>query len=274
MIAKRKSQKIPEAKFLDPYKHFEMKFTLVPIEKLKVIPHQRKPSQYHIKHLVQSMERVGITVPLIVVAENDNYTIIDGQHRFLAAKELGAQYLPVIIVPNHFVNLMMNFNIEKELNIREKSHVALSVYREFLKDSPEKLETDAEIVDSIENAYYVTCGLAYEASEKFSGSIFESLLKKADFFLEMPITEALKEREKRAEKLITVYDEIREIAQQLKTLGEWHPYIYQQIMAYVNPYKRKRLPVDFNEIFNEILENLQTVKRDPKVVFKTKIEEL
>lgn len=49
--------------------------------------------------------------------------IIDGQHRFLAAKELGITDLPVILVPPELARKMMNLNIEKNPNIGEKSYV-------------------------------------------------------------------------------------------------------------------------------------------------------
>ncbi len=274
MIRKR-SKKLDEKGYIfeDPYKSQVINFKMVPIDKLTVVAHQRKPSQYHVKHLIQSIERIGFIIPVVAVALNDTYMIIDGQHRFLAAKELGIKELPVLIVPNELASLMMNFNIEKELNIREKSHVAIAIYRQHLEATPEKLETDPEIVDSIENAYYVTCGIAYEKKEKFSGSTFESLLKKSDFFLDLSLKEAFEEREKRAEKLGMAYDLIREIAQELKERGKWHPYIYQQIMSYANPYKRKRLPVDFNEIFDEVINTLQEAKAKPELVLKAELSE-
>lgn len=260
--------------FQDPFKNQELILKEVPIENLNVVPHQRKPSTYHIKHLIQSIERLGFIVPVIVVpADKENhYMIIDGQHRFLAAKELGIQKLPVIIVPKELTTLMMNFNIEKELNIKEKSHVALAIYRQHLENNPKLLETEPELVDSIENAYYITCGIAYENEEKFSGSTFESLLKKSDFFLDLSLEEAIKIREQRANKLGYAYRLIREIAQKLKELDKWHPYIYQQIMSWANPYKRKRLPVDFDDLFNELISNLEQAREKPELILKEKMD--
>lgn len=260
--------------FQDPFKKQKLTLKVVPIENLTVVPHQRKPSTYHVKHLSQSIERVGFIVPVIVVPqkEADHYLIIDGQHRFLAAKELGLQKLPVIVVPESLASLMMNFNIEKELNIREKSQVALAIYREHLAVNPNLLETEPDLVDSIENAYYVTCGIAYERENKFSGNIFESLLKKSDFFLDLSLIEALKIREQRANQLGYAYRLIRDIAQKLKELDKWHPYIYQQIMSWANPYKRKRLPTDFDDLFQEVIANLEKAQADPTAVLQEKME--
>lgn len=271
-----RGRKEPQFKFKDPYKGNEMIIKLVPIDKLEVISHQRKPSQYHVKHLINSMERIGFLVPVIVVEhpeEKDKFMIIDGQHRFLAAKELGIKELPVIIVPQRLAQLMMNFNIEKELNIREKAYVAIAVYREYLETRPDMLESDPEIVDSIEQAYYVTLGIAYEKAEKLSGSSFESILKKCDFFLDMKLPEALEVREKRAEKVLIANGLVRDIAQKIKEMGKWHPYVYAQIISWANPYKRKRLPVEFDDLFDEIINNLQQASENPQLVLSAIIEE-
>jgi ParB family chromosome partitioning protein len=274
-MPRRKKTTKSEFTFSDPYHNQNLEFKLVPIENLEVISHQRKPSPYHVKHLINSIERIGFIVPLVVTkpTNEENYLIIDGQHRFLAAKELGIRELPVIVVPERLAQLMMNLNIEKELNIREKSYVALAVYREYLNSKPEMLESDPEIMDSIEQAYYITLGLGYEEQEKLAGSSFESILKKCDFFLDEKLTDALEIRKQRAKKVLEANSLVKEIAQKIKELGKWHPYIYQQIISYANPYKRKRLPTDFDDLFNSIIENLQTALSNPELILKESVEE-
>lgn len=269
-----KKRKIKTFNFKDPYLGNELEFLIVPIENLKVIPHQRKPSPYHIKHLIQSIKRVGFVVPVIAVKEDSDYLIIDGQHRFLAAKELDIKELPVIVVPKKLEDLMMNFNIEKELNIREKSFVALNIYREYLSKDPNLLETDPVLADSIENAYYVTLGLGYEKEEKLLGSGMESLLKKCDFFLDLPLKEALEKRKERSEKVIKANALIREIVQKLKELEKWHPFVWQQVISFANPYKRKRIGIEFDELFETLISNLQKAKENPNLVLEEKIEEV
>ncbi len=261
-----------EFEFKDPFLGHNLKFKVVGIEKLEVISHQRKPSTYHVKHLVESIKRVGFVVPLVGVEGNGKYKIIDGQHRFLAARELGIQKLPIILVPKKLEELMMNFNIEKELNIREKSFVALSIYREYLENQPEMPETEPVLQDSIEHAYYVTLGLGYEKEERLLGSGLESVLKKCDFFLEKPISKALKEREKRAEKVLRVNYLIKEISQKLKEMERWHPFVWQQIISFANPYKRKRLPGEFDEIFDTLISNLEKASQNPEIVLKEKLD--
>jgi len=271
-MLKRKEAR-DEFQFKDPKHHQDLVFKIVPIDSLEVIGHQRKPSNYHVKHLISSIERIGFIAPLIVVQKNDKYVILDGQHRFLAAQRLDLKELPVIIVPEKLANLMMNFNIEKELNIREKSYVALNIYREYLKENPKILETEPVLTDSIEQAYYVTLGVGYEKEERLRGGSMESILKKCDVFLEKPLEEALKERERRSEKVLEVNSLISEIAQKLKEMEKWHPFVYQQILSFANPYKRKRELVDFEEMFNLLLNNLQKAKKNPEIVLKEKLTE-
>jgi ParB family chromosome partitioning protein len=273
-MARKKTKKLEkELNFNDPYLNQDLKFKIVPIEDLTIVKHQRKPSSYHVKHLVNSIERIGFLVPLIVTEKKDGFMIIDGQHRFLAAKELGIREVPVIVVPEKIAQLMMNLNIEKELNIREKSYVALNIYRQYLENNPDILESDPEIIDSIEQVYYVTLGLGYEKQEKLSGSAFESVLKKCDLFLDEKLSSAIKIREKRAEKVLFAYNLVKEISQKIKELGKWHPYVYHQIISYANPYKRKRLPTEFDNLFDSIIENLQNAVKNPEIVLKEELTE-
>lgn len=260
-------------KFKDPRHQQELEFRIVPIESLEIVEHQRKPSNYHVTHLIYSIERVGFIVPLVVVEKNGKYVILDGQHRFLAAQKLDLKELPVIVVPEKLAYLMMNFNIEKELNIREKSYVALNIYRQYLRTNPQMPESEPVLTDSLEQAYYVTLGIAYEEEEKLRGSMFETILKKCDYFLDISLAEAIEERERRAKRVREVNTLITEIAQKLKEMEKWHPFVYQQILSYANPYKRKREAIDFDDMFDALTTNLEKVKEDPEVILKEEFEE-
>lgn len=260
-------------KFKDPRYNQDLEFKIVPIDSLEIVEHQRKPSNYHVTHLIYSIERVGFIVPLVVVEKNGKYVILDGQHRFLAAQKLDIKELPVIVVPEKLAYLMMNFNIEKELNIREKSYVALNIYRQYLRTNPQMPEIEPILTDSLEQAYYVTLGLGYEEEEKLRGSMFESILKKCDYFLDTPLVEAMEERKRRAKRVTEVNSLITEIAQKLKEIEKWHPFIHQQILSYANPYKRKREAIDFDDMFDALTENLKKVKEDPEVILKEEFEE-
>src|SRR5207244_659637 len=117
-----------------------------------------------------------------------HYVIIDGQHRFEAAKGLGIKEFPVIVAPPELARRMMNFNIEKDLNIREKSFISLSLYRDVMEETPDLAEDDPVLVDAIEHAHLITLGLAYEKSGRIAGSSYEPILKMSDSFLDDPVS--------------------------------------------------------------------------------------
>jgi ParB family chromosome partitioning protein len=259
--------------FLDPQKGQTLVFKMAPVDKMKVVDYQRKPSTFHVMRLVSSMEKVGFLVPLIGVERDGSYLILDGQHRLLAAQKLGLKELPVILVPEEVVQLMMNLNIEKELNIRERSYVSLRVYEDFLKTGPQMLESESQISEAIESIYFVTLGIGYENQERLRGKLFEGILKRCDFPLDQPLESAFKIRQERAQKILEANEIITETAQKLKEMEKWHPFIYQQIMSYVNPIKKKREPQDFDEVFEKLFENLEEVRQSPEVILREKVME-
>ena len=86
------------SKIKEPLYGYEQEIILVPTTKLKVIEVQRKASAPHVKRLTESIKKIGFIIPLIIVRRGDEDIVIDGQHRFLAAKELGIRKLPAIVI--------------------------------------------------------------------------------------------------------------------------------------------------------------------------------
>jgi len=259
--------------FKDPAKRRSVTFAMLPITKVDVISHQRKPSDTHVKRIVDSIERVGFLTPLVVVPAdgedgNDGYHIIDGQHRYLAAQELGLKRVPVMVVPLDIANRMLALNVEKEPNIRERSAVALSIYRELVERHPTMKEDDAEVVDSVQHAHYVTLGLAYAESGRLAGSQYESILKKCDGYLKQPLSECLPIREARAAKVVEAHKLVRAVSDALKESGAWHEFVGAQIVSYANPLKRARKQHSFDETFDKMIKKLQELEENPAKVLR------
>jgi len=261
-----------EFAFKEPRKGKTLVFKMVPVDKMKVVEYQRKPSTFHVMRLISSIEKVGFLAPLIGVERNGNNLILDGQHRLLAAQKLGLNELPVILVPEEVVQLMMNLNIEKELNIRERSYVSLRVYEDFLNRNSQISEAEPLISEAIEPIYFMTLGIGYESQERLRGKLFEGILKRCDFPLDESLTLAFKVRQERAQKILQANEMITEIAQKLKEMEKWHPFVYQQIMSYVNPVKKKREPQDFDKVFEKLFVNLEEVRQNPETILKERIE--
>jgi ParB family chromosome partitioning protein len=147
----------------------------------------------------------------------------------------------------------------------------------YLKEKPEMNEDDGQMMDSIEFAYYVTLGIAYEKLPRLFGSAYESILKKIDFFLSKPLKNAIKEREERAEILIETDNIAREAIEKIKEIGIDHPFLYKEVVSFCTPVKRKRkVEQSFNEMFNTLKENLKNLISNPHKIrehkFSTMIE--
>jgi ParB-like chromosome segregation protein Spo0J len=51
----------------EPLLGYDQRIAIVPIEKLKVIEVQRKPSSYHVRRLAESIRKIGFVTPLVAV---------------------------------------------------------------------------------------------------------------------------------------------------------------------------------------------------------------
>jgi ParB family chromosome partitioning protein len=250
----------------EPYKGYDLIVSEIPVENLEVVVYQRKPSKPHVKNLAKSISTVGFVVPLVVAKkpDEDKFIILDGQHRYLACLDLGIKKIPSVIIPWDYATLMINLNIEKQPNIKEKAYVALRIYNELVDMFPDKPETDDEVLQSVEEIHYVTMGMVYEHEEKFSGSAWDPILKKADWPFDMPLKEAKPKREERAKFLQELHIIVKEIVQKLKEIGIQHPFVYKEVVSHANPIKRKRVIVEFDEVISQIRENLEKMRENPE----------
>ena len=256
----------------DPIKRQPLTITVARTGDLEVIGHQRKPRPAHLKALSASIERMGFITPLIAVERDGKYVIIDGQHRFHAGVELGVKEFPVVVVPDNLARRMMSLNIEQSLNIRERSTIALSIYREMRDESPTRPEDHGEVVDAIETPHLLTLGLAYERSGRLAGSAFEPILKKCDGFVDEPLEAAYERRQGRAEKVLEAATAVKAVENALKASGAWHSMARYQIISYANPTKRARKPSDFDKTFDKFIATLDDLAASPRKVLKESAE--
>ncbi len=260
----------PEAEgglaFRDPAKRRGLHFDVLPIATLEVISHQRKASDAHVKRVMDSVDRVGFLAPVVVVERDGGggYLIIDGQHRFLAAKELGLRRIPAVIAPRDIARRMLTLNVEKEPNIRERSAVALSIYRELVDADPDMPEDDPEVADAVQQPHYVTLGLAYAESGRLAGSQFEPILRKCDGFMDVPLAESLPVREARAGRVVEAHRLVRAVSEKLKEIGAWHEFAGAQIISYANPLKRARKQHSFDQTFDKLIAKLDSLGEHPE----------
>jgi ParB family chromosome partitioning protein len=258
---------VPEAfHFKDPHAGHALEMRIVPVGDLDVIPYQRKARPAHIDHVAISIERLGFLAPPIAVEQDGRLVVIDGQHRLLAARKLGLSELPVIVVPPELARRMMNLNVEKDLNIKERSAVALAIYRDIADSEPELAENDADVQQAVDQAHLVTLGLAYEKAAMLAGSSFEPILKRCDTFEDAKMADALETRRARAEQVLEAHKLVKSVTAKAKELGATSPYITQQIVAIANPQKGKRGPSGFDDTFDKLIANLRKLEENPERV--------
>jgi hypothetical protein len=256
-----------ELTFKDPLKRQTIVLKTLPVDRLEVVGHQRKARPAHVANLAASIERIGFLVPLIAIeADGGRHLVIDGQHRLQAAHEVGVRKVPVLVVPPRVAPRMMNLNVEKDLNIREKAVVALGIYRSFLERDPDVKENDEELEDSLGKAYYVTLGLGYEGRGRLAGSAFEPLLKKCDFFMRRSLSNAFSVREGRAERVLDTNELVKQVVDAAKEMGAFHQYFQYQLISHVDPFKRKRGRQNFDEMFDKVTAKLEKLIEDPSRV--------
>jgi ParB family chromosome partitioning protein len=263
--------------FKDPQKRQPISVRTVRKADLDVISHQRKPRASHLKSLTASIERIGFVTPLVVVERPENegarFVIIDGQHRFAAATELGVKEFPVVVVPEKLARRMMSLNIEKDLNIRERCQIALSIYREYLEEKPSRKEDDGEITDTVEKAHYVTLGLAYEGNGRLAGGAFEGVLKKVDGFTDKPLSDAYEVRQQRAEQVLDAAKLVKRVEDAMKEKKMWHSMARYQIISYADPAKRARKPQEFEKAFPKFLKKLEELVESPQKALGQRVSE-
>jgi ParB family transcriptional regulator, chromosome partitioning protein len=257
----------------DPLKRQSLTITTVKKGDLEVVGHQRKPRPAHLKALTTSMERMGFITPLVAVERDGKYVVIDGQHRLAAGTELGVKEFPVVVVPAELARRMMSLNVEQNLNIRERATIALSIYREMLKEAPQRSEDDGDVVDIIETAHIVTLGLAYEKNGRLAGSAFEPILKNCDGFLDQPLTDAYETRQGRAERVLEAAKQVKAVEDALKAGGGWHSMAKYQIISYANPAKRARKTADFDKTFATFITKLEELADSPQKALREKVED-
>ena len=122
---------------------------------------------------------------------------------------------------------------------------------------------DDEIEDSIERAYYVTLGLAYEGPGRLAGSAFEPLLKKCDFFMRRTIENAHEARQERAGRVLEANTLVKEVIAHAKEMGAFHQYFQYQLISSIDPFKRKRGRQNFDELFDKAIAKLEKLNADP-----------
>ncbi|MDQ2952068.1 MAG: chromosome partitioning protein ParB, partial [Chloroflexota bacterium] len=105
--------------------------------------------------------------------------------------------------------------------------------RALAKEQPKSKETDH--ATSFESAPFLTLGCAYEKRDRFSGSSYQSMLRRVDMFLDQTLSKSLRQREQWAARILDIDDRVTAHVKTLQEMGMKSPYLRQVIVARCNP---------------------------------------
>ena len=244
--------------------------TALPIDRVAPTPYQRDVSDAHVRKLTRAMDKTKRYLdPIIVVrGEEGKYLTPNGNHRLTVMRELGAQAIVCLLVPEKEVAYqILALNIEKAHNLRERALEVVRMYRDlagFTKDKEQTFELE------LEEPSLVTLGFAYEKRGRLAGGAYHPAIRKVDSWIAKPLPEAVARREQQAELLLELDDAVNEAVKKLKERGLTSPYLKSFVVARINPLRfiKGDLPS-----YEELLETMTRRARGMKVD-KIKTEDL
>jgi len=230
-------------------------FVLLPMNQVQPTPYQRDLSPTHAKRLKDVIKRLDRFVDPVVVVRHGpaEYWTPNGNHRRDALQKLKAKHIPAILILEPEVAFqILALNTEKAHNLKEKSLEVIRMFRGLLDEAPRSAEEDFAF--QFEEPCFITLGLLYEKTPRFSGSVHAPILRRVDRFLKQAMPKAYQEREHRAEMVAVADKLLTDVVGRLKRRGIVHPYIKNFVMARVNPLTRARKTLPS---FDQALEKLQ-----------------
>jgi len=246
------------AVYREPLGGHALLFAALPIEKVERTTFQRDVSDAHVRKLTVAMDRTRRYLdPIIAVREDGKYLSPNGGHRLTALRELGAKAVLALVVPEKRVAYqILALNIEKAHNLREKAIEVVRMYRDLARLDGTPKEADYAL--ELEEPALATLGFAYEQRGRLSGGAYQPILKKVDAFLELPLAEAIVERERRATVVLAFDDAVSEAVAKLKERGFDSPYLKAFVVARVNPLRfMKGAAPPFDELFAQMTKRAQ-----------------
>ncbi len=246
----------------DPFGGKPLLIAALPVDRVEPTPYQRDPSDAHVKRLMAVVEKIGLFLdPIIAIRHDDRYWTPNGNHRLQALRKLGVRTIVALVVPDPAVAFkILALNTEKAHNLREKSLETIRMARALAADSGGAENTFAF---EFEQPAFLTLGAAYEDRPRLSGGAYQSILRRVDTFLDLPMSKAIKERERRAKKILKLDDHVGAAVEKLKAKGLTSPYLRPFVVSRVN-YTRfsKATSFDYDEALDKIIASAQKFNAD------------
>jgi len=227
----------------------------LPLAKVEPTPYQRDLSETHVAKLAKAIDKLDRFLdPVIAVRseeEGGTYWTPNGYHRLGALRQLGAKAIVAIVVPDQAVaHRILALNTEKAHNVRERSLEVTRLEQGLaeLDDRPER-----EFETEFEEPSLLTLGLCYQQNGRFSGGVYQPILKRIDEFLGEKLSTALEIRRARAGRLLELDDAVSAAVAALKARGFQSPYLKAFVVARINYLRFKKGKAEFDETMDKLL---------------------
>jgi ParB family transcriptional regulator, chromosome partitioning protein len=244
------------ARYREPFGGTAVLLAALPIDRVEPTPFQRDPSQPHVKRLMTVLETLGRFLdPVIAIHQDDGYWTPNGNHRLQAMRKLGAKTIVAIVIPDRDVAFkILALNTEKAHNLKEKSLETIRMLRALADARTGKAEREYGF--EFDQPSFLTLGAAYEQRPRLSGGAYQSLLRRIDDFQDEKLPAALRERERRARRILEVDDHVGRIVDRLKKKGLTSPYLRPFVVARLNPIRfSTSSEFDFDDVLNRMEKN-------------------
>jgi ParB family chromosome partitioning protein len=248
--------------YSDPFGGTPVLLVALPIDSVEPTPYQRDPSEPHVKRLMTVIEKVGRFLdPIVIVRTDEGYWTPNGNHRLQAMRKLGVRTITGLLVPESDVAFkILALNTEKAHNVKEKSLETIRMARALAGRGAGR---ESDYAFEFEQAPYLTLGAAYEQRRSLSGGAYHPLLRRIDDFLDEALTKAVRERERRAAKLLKLDEAVSNVVAALKDRGLTSPYLKPFVIARVNPIRfSKATEFDFDEVMDKTIAAASRFKVD------------
>ena len=255
-------------RYREPFGGKPLLLVALPVASVEPTPYQRDPSDAHVKRLMAVIETIGRFLDPIYRPSGtrciSHYWTPNGNHRLQALRTLGVRTIVALLVPDPQVAFkILALNTEKAHNLKEKSLETIRMARALAGARASGGEPERSFEFEFELPAFLTLGAAYEERPRLSGGAYQSILRRVDDFLDDPMRTALKERERRAKKVLELDDAVTAVVDKLKAKGLTSPYLKPFVVARVN-YTRfsKATAFDFDEALDKIVASAQKFNVD------------
>jgi ParB family chromosome partitioning protein len=223
------------AAYRDPYGGTSLVLASIPIGSVEATSFQRDLSRTHAERLAGAIRDTGAFLdPVIAIAGDDGFLSPNGRHRIAAARALGQRAITVLATADPALAYrILALNTEKAHNLRDRSLEVIRMARSLAKEQPRSKESDH--ATSFESAPFLTLGCAYEKRDRFSGSSYNSMLRRVDVFQDKALPAALRQREQWSVRLLDIDDRVTAHVKELQEMGMKSPYLRQVVVARCNP---------------------------------------